>query len=134
MTPAGASARMCGFQPAEESPYNGHTSALDKESAETHSDTRDEPARVRRTSVTDRDTPCHAFTQFVAWVPLGDLPPGSWIRQSDVAKVQGVADSGLMEVQETHLSSNTKVNYERWAAAQPSLVDRPVYPTPTGIL
>ncbi|KAG3059382.1 hypothetical protein PI125_g25068 [Phytophthora idaei] len=77
---------------------------------------REVPCRIPRGLRVEAhgDTTCDVFTDFVVWVPHGDLP-----REAGY-------DPTLLGLEREH--------YERWAAAQPSLVDRPVYTTPTDIL
>ncbi|KAG4059891.1 hypothetical protein PC123_g5183 [Phytophthora cactorum] len=91
-------------------------------------------AKVRLTNVADRDTTCDVFTDFVVWVPHGDLPrEAGYLRPKSrcykdwqVLAYEGLRDLTLLCLE--------RERYERWVAAQPSLVDRPVYPAPTDIL
>ncbi|KAG2761867.1 hypothetical protein PC116_g19516 [Phytophthora cactorum] len=98
------------------------------------SNRRGDLAKVRLTNVADRDTTCDVFTDFVVWVPRGDLPrEAGYVRPKSrrykdwqVLAYEDFRDPTLLGLEREH--------YERWAAAQPSLVDRPVYITPTDIL
>ncbi|KAG2808936.1 hypothetical protein PC129_g22687 [Phytophthora cactorum] len=98
------------------------------------SNRRGDLAKVRLTNVADRDTTCDVFTDFVVWVPHGGLPrEAGYVRPKSrrykdwqVLAYEGLRDPTLLGLESEH--------YERWAAAQPSLVDRPVYTTPTDIL
>ncbi|KAG3076148.1 hypothetical protein PI125_g21588 [Phytophthora idaei] len=98
------------------------------------SNCRGDLAKVHLTNVADRNTTCDVFTDFVVWVPHGDLPQETGYvgpksrRYKDwqALAYEGIRDPTLLGLEREH--------YERWAAAQPSLVDRPIYPTPTDIL
>ncbi|KAG4039266.1 hypothetical protein PC123_g25178 [Phytophthora cactorum] len=97
------------------------------------SNRRGDLAKVHLTNVADRDTTCDVFTDFVVWVPHGDLPrEAGYVRPKlrrykdwQVLAYKGLRDPTLLGLESEH--------YERWAAAQPSLVDRPAYTTPTDI-
>ncbi|KAG2953271.1 hypothetical protein PC129_g9660 [Phytophthora cactorum] len=98
------------------------------------SNCRGDLAKVHLTNVADNDTTCDVFTDFVVWVPHGDLPREAGYvgpksrRYKDwqALAYEGIRDPTLLGLEREH--------YERWAGAQPSLVDRPIYPTPTDIL
>ncbi|KAG3154877.1 hypothetical protein PC128_g22214 [Phytophthora cactorum] len=98
------------------------------------SNRRGDLTKVCLTNVADRDTTCDVFTDFVVWVPHGDLPrEAGHVRPKSrrckdwqVLAYEGLRDPTLLDLEREH--------YDRWAAAQQSLVDRPDYPTPTEIL
>ncbi|KAG2984913.1 hypothetical protein PC120_g24146 [Phytophthora cactorum] len=92
--------------------------AMGAENREAHSDALVEPSRGPSE----------------VWVPHGGLPrEAGYVRPKSrrykdwqVLAYEGLRDPTLLGLESEH--------YERWAAAQPSLVDRPVYTTPTDIL
>ncbi|KAG3195668.1 hypothetical protein PC128_g8270 [Phytophthora cactorum] len=76
---------------------------------------RGDLAKVRLTNVADRDT----TSGYVR-------PTSRRYKDWQVLAYEGLRDPTLLGLEREH--------YERWSAAQPSLVNRPVYTTPTNIL
>ncbi|KAG3055692.1 hypothetical protein PC122_g21652 [Phytophthora cactorum] len=98
------------------------------------SNRRGDLAKVRLTNVADRDTTCDVFTDFVVWVPHGDLPREAGYLRPESRRYkdwQVLAYEGLRDPTQLGLE---REHYELWAATQLSLVDRPVYTTLTDIL
>ncbi|KAG2793909.1 hypothetical protein PC113_g19604 [Phytophthora cactorum] len=91
-------------------------------------------AKVRLTNVADRDTTCDVFTDFVVWVTHGDLSlEAGYVRQKS-RRYQNWQVLVYKDLRDLTLLGLERECYERWAAAQPSLVDQPVYTTSTDIL
>ncbi|KAG2955580.1 hypothetical protein PC119_g27884 [Phytophthora cactorum] len=80
------------------------------------------------------DTTCDVFTDFVVWVPHGDLPREAGHVRPKSRRYKDWQVLAYEDFRDPTLLGLEREHYERWAAAQPSLVDRPVYITPTDIL
>ncbi|KAG2765214.1 hypothetical protein Pcac1_g23208 [Phytophthora cactorum] len=98
------------------------------------SNRRGDLAKVCLTKVAGRDTTCDVFTDFVVWVPHGDLPREAGHVRPKSRRYKDWQVLAYEDFRDPTLLGLEREHYERWAAAQPSLVDRPVYITPTDIL
>ncbi|KAI9994051.1 hypothetical protein PInf_016614 [Phytophthora infestans] len=92
------------------------------------------PQSIRLTNVSDQTVYLPAHDSIAMWIPDGDLPREDSYVRLDSKKYQDWQVLVYEGCRDRELVQRECEIYEQWLAIQPSAVERPDYPEPSGVL